>query len=158
MVSPAKLRAFLKKHKRVGLDSNILIYFIEAHPRYQAAAQMIFESIEADRNRGICSTLSLLEVLVQPYRNEDDDLTNQFYGLLTSYPNLSWIAVSVEIADLGARLRAQYKLKTPDAILIATAMHAGASGFIGNDAQLARVTELDVLLLNAVSPRPKPSA
>lgn len=147
MVSLARLEAFLNKHKLIGLDSNILIYFIEAHPQYHAAAQMILKSIEADRNRGICSTLSLLEVLVQPYRNNDEDLTNQFYGLLTSYPHLSWIAVSVEIADLAARLRAQYRLKTPDAILMATAIHSGASGFIGNDAQLNRVAELDFLLL-----------
>lgn len=147
MVSLARLEAFLNKHKLIGLDSNILIYVIEAHPQYHAAAQMIFKSIEEDRNREICSTLSLLEVLVQPYRNNDEDLTNQFYGLLISYPHLSWVAVSVEIADLTARLRAQYQLKTPDAILMATAMHSGASGFIGNDALLNRVTELDVLLL-----------
>ena len=48
---------------------------------------------------------------------------------------------------LGARLRATYRLKTPDSILIATALNSEATGFIGNDADLKRVTELDVLVL-----------
>jgi predicted nucleic acid-binding protein len=68
VVSLPALKAFLKKHTRIGLDSNILIYFIEAHPLYHNMTQNIFEAIEAGRNIGICSTLSLLEVLVQPYR------------------------------------------------------------------------------------------
>lgn len=73
---------------------------------------------------------------------------NQFYGLLITYPNLLWIDLTTEIADLGARFRAKYAVKTPDAILLATAALAGATGFIGNDAQLGRVAELDVLTLS----------
>jgi hypothetical protein len=38
-------------------------------------------------------------------------------------------------------------LKTPDSILIATALSSNATGFIGNDADLKRVIELDVLVL-----------
>lgn len=147
MVSLPTLEGFLRKHKRIGLDSNILIYFIEAHPLSHTLTQKIFESIETGRNLGICSTLSLLEVLVQPYRKNNDELVNQFYALLTTYPHLVWIGLSVEIADLGARLRAKYQLKTPDAILLATAIHSGATGFIGNDAQLKQIIELDVLAL-----------
>ena len=147
MVSATILNRFLRKHKQIGVDSNVLIYFIEAHPQYHRLTLKIFQSIEKGRNLGVCSTLSLLEVLVQPYRMDNDELVNQFYGLLTTYPNLSWIGLSVEIADMGARLRAKYRVKTPDAILLATAIHSGATGFIGNDVQLTRVTELDVLVL-----------
>ena len=148
MVSLPALKAFLKKHTRIGLDSNILIYFIEAHPLYHDMTQNIFEAIEAGRNIGICSTLSLLEVLVQPYRLNNQETVHSFYALLTTYPHLSWVELSVEVADIGARMRAKYSLKTPDAILIASAIHVGATGFIGNDAQLRRITELDILNLS----------
>jgi len=77
----------------------------------------------------------------------DEERVGQFYGLLTTYPHLTWVALSLEIADLGARLRATYRLKTPDSILIATALNSEATGFIGNDADLKRVTQLDVLVL-----------
>jgi hypothetical protein len=39
---------------------------------------------------------------------------NLFYGLLSTYPNLEWIALSLEIADVAARLRAMHGLRTPD--------------------------------------------
>ncbi len=148
MVSLPALDRYLKKHPRVGLDSNLLIYFIEGATAYQKHASRIFESIEAGKNEGVCSTLTLLEVLVQPYRKQNEELINQFYGLLTTYPNLDWVDMTAEIADTGARLRAQYNLKTPDSILLATALRSGATGFIGNDAQFKKVDELDVLVFD----------
>ena len=56
--------------------------------------------------------------------------------------------MTTAIADTGARLRVKYTIKTPDAILLATALHAGATGFIGNDNKMKGITELDVLILN----------
>lgn len=147
MVSQLGLKRFLKKHKHIGLDSNLLIYFIEAHPDYFKLTQHIFQSIETGRNLGVCSTLSLLEVLVQPYRSKNSERVNQFYGLLTTYPHLNWLELSVEIADLGAEFRAKYHLKTPDSILLATAVHSGATGFIGNDTHTKRIKEIEVLIL-----------
>ena len=148
MVSVPTLKAFLGRHRRIGLDSNLLIYFIEAHTSYGVLARKVFESIETGRPVAVCSTLSLLEVLVQPYRTQNDQIVNRFYGLLTTYPHLHWVDLSVEVADLGARLRAEYELKTPDAVLLATALHSHATGFIGNDAKLKRVKELEVLVLS----------
>ena len=111
-------------------------------------SRKIFKSIEAGRNTGLCSTLSLLEVLVQPYKQNNDELVNQFYALLTTYTNLQWIGLRTAIADTGARLRAKYNIKTSDAILLATALTAGATGFIGNDNKMKGIAELDVLILN----------
>jgi predicted nucleic acid-binding protein len=70
-----------------------------------------------------------------------------YYGLLRTYPNLTWIAPEVDLAAMAARLRADYRLKTPDAIQAATAVHARTSAFITNDPVFQRVTELDVLVL-----------
>jgi predicted nucleic acid-binding protein len=145
----ARLEEFLTRHRRIGLDSNVLIYFIERHRTYHGLARRIFEAIESGRNSGVCSTLTLLEVLVQPYRKDDDDLANQFYALLTTYPHLTFASLSIEIADLGARLRAKYRLKTPDAILVATAIQSGATGYLGNDSRLKNLTEIEALILGA---------
>ena len=53
MVGAAGLERFLKKHRTIGLDSSILIYFIEADPVYGPLARNIFEWMEAGRIRGI---------------------------------------------------------------------------------------------------------
>ncbi len=57
--------------------------------------------------------------------------------------------LSKEIADLGAHLRAKYKIKTPDAILLSSAIHAEATGFICNDKELRKVKEIEVLILDS---------
>lgn len=52
------------------------------------------------------------------------------------------------LADTGAQLRAEYNLRTPDAIQAATALRYGATGFVSNDAGFRKVTGLDVIVLD----------
>jgi len=90
----------------------------------------------------------LLELLVQPYRLSDIDRVNQFYALLTSYPHLTWVAPTLEIADLSARLRAEHNLRTPDALQAATTLSGGATGFISNDPVFQRLGSLEIAILD----------
>lgn len=93
------------------------------------------------------STITMLELLVQPYRLSDMDRVNKFYALLSTYPHLEWVAPTLEISDLAARLRAEYNLRTPDALQAATALFCQATGFISNDAGLKKVAGLEVVIL-----------
>ena len=72
---------------------------------------------------------------------------DEFYSLLSTYPNLDWIAPSLLISDTAARLRAAHNLRTPDALQAATAMELKVSGLITNDAVFARVREFETLVL-----------
>jgi hypothetical protein len=38
------------------------------------------------------------------------------YALLSTFPHLEWVAPTLRIADVGAQLRADYYLRTPDAL------------------------------------------
>jgi len=146
VVTLPQLEGFLQRHKRIGLDTNILIDLIQGHSQFGPLAKRVFERIESGRNSGVCATLSLMEVLVQPYRLDDVSLVNQFYGLLTTYPCLSWVNLTADIADEAARLRARYDLKTPDAIIVASAILGEASGLIANDSTMKRITEVETLI------------
>ena len=81
------------------------------------------------------------------YRTGDRRLMKSYDGLLRTYSNLTWTAPEVDLAAMVAWLRADYQLKTPDAIQAATAVHATTSALITNDPVFHRVTELDVLVL-----------
>lgn len=140
------LDKFLKEQRNVFIDTSLFIYFVEQHPRYYSACCKIFENIENSRIKAATSTLSLLEILVQPYRQKKDDLILKFYSLLTTYPNLTWIPLTIETADLAARFRAAYNLKTPDSIQAASAVIYGA-GFICNDSVFKKVKEINCLVL-----------
>ena len=130
------------------MDTSIFIYFVEQHPQYHPLCEIIFEAVETGKNKATTSALTQLEILVQPYRRQLDDLVLKFSGLLTTYPNVDWIDLDLEVADTAARLRAEYRLKTPDAIQMASALTSGATGFIGNDLVFKRVEEIDCLVLD----------
>jgi predicted nucleic acid-binding protein len=42
------------------------------------------------------------------------------------------------------------KIKTPDAIQLATSLHHGATGFLRNDRMFERITELEIVVLDKV--------
>ena len=147
-MSTARLTEFLRRHARIGLDTSVFIYELDATPGYRELVGPIFRWIEGPRGHAMTSTVTMLELLVQPYRDGDLDRVNRFYASLSTYPNLDWIPHTLAIADQAARLRAMHGLHTPDAIQAATALSAQVSGFITNDAAFSRVPELDVLLLD----------
>jgi predicted nucleic acid-binding protein len=139
---------FLKRNRTIALDTSIFIYFVERHPRYYGFCDAIFRSIEAKRIEAVTSTLTLIEILVQPYRLKKDELVFKFYSMFTTYPNLRWIQLNLSISDVAARLRAEYRLKTPDAIQIASALSVGATGLICNDKTFRKVSDIDCLVLD----------
>lgn len=147
----AALKRFLRKHRSVALDTGPFIYFVEEHPRYFPLCEIIFEAVESGTVKASTSTLTLLETLVRPYQLKDDDLVLKFYSLLTTYPHLTWIPMTLNVADLAAGLRAEHQLKTPDAIQAASAITSGATGFVCNDRAFRKIPELDCLVLDDYS-------
>jgi predicted nucleic acid-binding protein len=142
------LRAFLRRHRRIALDTSIFIYQLEANPRYAALTDHIFPWLEHPGSSGVTSTITMTELLVQPYRDSDEQRVDEFYGLLSTCPNLEWIAPNLEIADLAARIRAIHRLRTPDALQAATAVQAEATSLITNDPVFERVKDFETLLLD----------
>ncbi len=58
----------------VGLDTAPLIYFIEANPAYLPIIEPFFEAIDNEEIAVVTSTITLLEVLVNPLRQKKVDL------------------------------------------------------------------------------------
>jgi predicted nucleic acid-binding protein len=142
------LRAFLRRHRRIALDTSVFIYQLEANARYLALTDSVFSWLERAGHEAVTSTITMTELLVPSYRENDEPRVDAFYGLLSTYPNLRWIAPDLEAADLAAKLRAQYRLRTPDALQAATAIQAQATGMITNDPVFARIAELDTAVLD----------
>ena len=92
----------------------------------------------------------MAELLVQPYRDSDEQRVDAYYGLLSTYPNLDWIAPNLNVADVAARFRALHRLRTPDALQAATAERFGATGLITNDSAFERVKAFETLVLDHV--------
>ena len=144
----SRLDAFLRRHRLIALDTSIFIYQLEANARYLPLTDRIFTWLEEPDSQAVTSTITMTELLVQPYRDSDEQRVDEFYGLLTTYPNLTWVAPSLQSADVAARLRALYRLRTPDALQAAAAEHSGATGLITNDPAFERVKAFETLVLD----------
>jgi len=137
----------LKQNHSVCVDSMILIYFIEEDPRYLQVVRELFRLVEEGKIHAFSSYLTLLEVLVQPLKKQRRDLVNKYKEILSNARGFRLFPVNGEIAEQGARIRAWYKFKVPDAIQLATALCQGAGVFVTNDKQLKQFDKLDVVLL-----------
>lgn len=133
--------------QRIGLDTNLFIYFLDDHPRYGAWCASLFDLIERGQNPAVTSTVTLLELLVQPYRDHKDELAQKIFALTSTYPKLEWVSLTMNLADRAAELRAHYRLSTPDAIQLATAISHHAVRFYGNDRALQRVNEIECIIV-----------
>jgi len=130
--------------KTIGLDTAPLIYFIEENPTYIETVRHFFEAMEKGSFMVVTSTITLLEVLVHPLRNNNRDLATEYRDILLG-SKLTTLEVSSSIAEQAARLRADYNMRTPDAIQLSAAITAGATHFLTNDIRLPEMPSIRIL-------------
>ena len=63
--------------------------------------------------------------------------------ILTNFPNLKTIPLTIEISTTAARLRAIHGLRAPDAIHAAIAMESKPRGIITNDMGFKKIASPD---------------
>jgi predicted nucleic acid-binding protein len=144
----ARLRTLLERHRRVALDTSIFIYHLDASPKYVPLTDCVFSWLDAKASAAVTSVITMTELLVKPYRESDEASAAKYYALLSTYPNLEWISPTLEIADLAAEIRALHRLRTPDALQAATAVHSNATAFLTNDPVFRRIKGLEPLILD----------
>ena len=143
-----RLEEFLKNHPVIGLDSSLFIYHLEDHPRYAPLTEIIFSALERGANTGVTSYLTLMEILIKPKAEGLPQAARDYEYYLTTFPNLTFYEMGLEVARKASDLRATERIKAPDAIQIATAMLYGAKAFLTNDKIFDRVRGIDILILN----------
>jgi len=137
----------------VALDSSIFIYFIEEHPIYLPLVEPLFEAIDAGELEAVTSSLTLLEVLVIPFRFANAALIDRYETLLTKSRGLRLVDLDREFLRSVAQVRASTRAKTPDAMQLTAGMAAGCPVFLTNDDRIPSTPGLRVLLLEDYLPQ-----
>jgi predicted nucleic acid-binding protein len=140
----------------LGIETAPFIYFTEKRPGYVDKVRAIFQFWIEHELTLITSTIALTECLVKPLRDGDTTLVAAYSDLFETTDGLHLVSVNAAVARRAADLRARYNLKTPDALHVATALEAGCDAFLTNDADLKRVSELRVLVLEDLELDPPP--
>lgn len=139
---------FPGSHKRVLIDTSVWIYHFEQNPQLAAPAGRVIEGLEAGKFRGIASELTLLELTVRPLQLGRQDVADDYEVLLGYFPNLGLQPISREVLLEAAGLRARHRLRTPDAIQIATGVRYGATLAITNDQGWRDQPVIETLILS----------
>jgi predicted nucleic acid-binding protein len=109
----------------------------------------LFEALDRGEFHVVTSTLTLLEVLVQPLRKGQTDLAELYRTILLSAVGIDVVSITPEIAETAAALRARSSLSVPDAIQLAVAKARGAL-FLTNDRKIPLLPGQPMLVLEDV--------
>lgn len=138
----------LLKGKTVFIDTAPFIYFIEKNSRYHQIVKPVISLIDSSQAMGVTSTITLLEVLVQPIREGKRKIAEQYKAILLDSAGLTTLEITHQISERAAHLRAKHSLRTPDALQLAAALVANADYFLTNDITLKKAKEIKVLILD----------
>ncbi|MGH7965411.1 MAG: type II toxin-antitoxin system VapC family toxin [Candidatus Binatia bacterium] len=125
---------------RLYLDAAPVIYLVEHVLPYAAVVETRLSATEVVE---VASDLTRLECRVKPLRESNvallQDYDDYFEGAVAGV-----VALSREVMDQAAEIRAQYGFKTPDAIHLAAAVTSGCDVFFTNDHRLDRFPDLTI--------------
>lgn len=142
------LLAALEGVRRLAVDTAPLIYLVEGHRQFGPPVRSVIERAEEGDLVLVSSVLTLTEVLTLPFDKGATEIADAYKALLLQTPYLRLEPIGPQVAERAARLRAQHRLKTPDAIQLAVAQEAGCEAFLTNDLGLRRVEAPTVLVLS----------
>ena len=121
--------------KKAFLDTNIFIYLIEENKLYLNQVDKLLIFLEQNRYEIITSTLTLGEILTKPYKDNRVDLVKIYQEF---FEDIKLIELNAQIASLFAQIRANYGIKTPDAVQLASAIYSKSDLFVTNDDKLSK--------------------
>jgi len=141
-----EIKAFLKAHQSILIDTMVFIYEFEADPHFGPISHTVFKSLELGHT-GYISAISLHELLMKPKKLSNIPLFLHYKNLLTDSPYLTVTNITPQEAEVATGLRVKYNLAAPDALILATAITHKINGFITADKKLAKIKEVDVLVI-----------
>lgn len=117
----------------VLIDSSVVLaYLVGTEPTSELATQLFDSFVATGRNPASLSMVTVGEILVRPFRSGAAAVARA-EGFLRHFGDIRLVDVDYDVAREGARLRAQSSLRTPDALILATAVVSGIDVLVTND-------------------------
>lgn len=123
---------------RIYLDSCIVIYLVEGSIDVRNNIRHRLRQNNGDNRVFYVTDLTRLECRVKPIRNKAHSVLDD-YECFFSNEYLVFIPFNTSVFNLATEIRAQYNIKTPDALHLAAAKQGGCETFLTNDIRLQRV-------------------
>jgi predicted nucleic acid-binding protein len=136
--------------KKIYWDSCVLIYRVQqVAPWAEVIAQKFASQLDAVRL--YATHLVRLECRVLPLREGNLELLAQFDQFFAQ-PEVEIVPLDGRVVNLAPELRAEYQLKTPDALHLAAAISSDCDEFWSNDDRLIKIAGSRIKVINVVAP------
>jgi predicted nucleic acid-binding protein len=134
-MSRLSLEAAIAPGVEILLDTSVVLAYLGGTEAASPLAVIVVdEFVRSGRNRARLSAVTVEETLVRPFSAGPAALTI-VESFLQHFPNVTITAVDYAIAREAARIRAETRIRTPDALIVATAIVAGVKTVVTNDAR-----------------------
>ncbi len=128
----------------VLIDTNPIISVFEGEA-LGVVFEPIFKAIETGRIQALITPVTLAEVVTGPLKAGREELAERYRHALCSARGWSMREIDADIAVLAARLRIRHRLKLPDAIQLAVAIHEGCHALVTHDRNFRGITDFLIL-------------
>lgn len=78
----------------------------------------------------------MIEVLAKPYKFGQNDIVDVYKDFFSNSKGFSVMSIDTGIAELTAKIRAEFGFKVPDALQLVIFEHNDCEYFVTNDKQL----------------------
>ncbi len=129
----------LRGFGRVAFDTSCCIYYLQKDsPRWPLIAPLM-QRAAAGFLVVELSAIVRMELLVLPYRSRDPARIFLVRRFTDDYPGIAVAPLSASVLELATEVRAVTGLKTPDALVVGSAILNECDGIVGNDAAFKRL-------------------
>ncbi|MHB8892254.1 MAG: type II toxin-antitoxin system VapC family toxin [Candidatus Limnocylindrales bacterium] len=138
------IRDLVRLHRRVAIDSNVLIYLLDGDPGRAETAAVLVDAVATGQFEGVLASIGLAEALVGPARAGDGAAFEQAAATIRDL-GFRIAPMDAGAAEDTAWIRGRTGMSLPDAAHIACARAAGATAFVTNDLGIGTQPGLEVV-------------
>lgn len=140
----AEFRARVEDAGLVHLDARVIGYHLLGQEPEVELTRLLFASVRDGAAVAQTSSVSLYQLLAEPYRRGEPEVAREAGKLLEGLRGLEVVPLTAALAGQAARVRARLGTGTASAIQIATAVTEEADLFLTDDSGLRRVAGVRV--------------
>jgi predicted nucleic acid-binding protein len=144
---PSSIEALLSRHRRIAMDSNVLIYLLEGSGQQAETAARLVDAVARGEVEGIFASIGLAEVLVPAAQADDGPAFEETAATIRDL-GFRIIALDAATAEDAAWIRGRTGASVPDAVHLACARRAGSTVFVTNDRRMPQLPQLAIAVLD----------
>jgi predicted nucleic acid-binding protein len=128
------------------LDTSACVYFLNEVAPWAALVRIVLERADRGLLAILIPSVVHMELLAKAFEDEDELERRRVGFFVTGTRFIREVAFDTRAMVTSAEMRAKFRLKLPDAIVIGSACVEGVDAIVGNDGRFRRLRESTPLL------------